>query len=236
MTQDLHHLAAAYTLDALDADERAAFEAHYPSCEICAAEVADFRETAAVLAADVAAPPPADLKASVMAEVSRTRQLSPRAGDVVELDRARSRRRRALRVVGAAAAAALLVVGTAVITRSGDDEFGPLLEAADASFVTLEGDTGSIEAIWSDELDQVLVQATSLADAGEGLTYALWSLRDGRATPAGLFEPEADGSLAQIIDLGDLDPAAWGVTIEPDGGSPQPTGEVLFLGEVSSDL
>lgn len=232
MTQDLHHLAAAYTLDALDADERAAFEAHYPSCEICSSEVADFRETAAVLAADVATPPPADLKASVMAEISRTRQLSPRRSDVVELDRARSRRQRAVRALGAVAAAVVLVAGTAVITRSGGDEFGPVLEAADARFVTLEGETGSIEAVWSDELDQVVIQATSLADPGDGLTYALWSLRDGEATPAGLFVPDSDGSLAEVLALDDLEPAAWGVTIEPDGGSPQPTGEVLFLGEV----
>lgn len=232
MTQDLHHLAAAYALDALDPDERVAFEAHYPSCEICAAEVADFRETAAVLAADVAVSPPADLKASIMAEVAQTRQLSPRRSDVVELDRVRARRRRLLQGVGAAAAAVLLVVGTVVVTGSDGDDFGPVLEAADASFVTLEGDAGSIEAIWSDELDQVVVQATGLADPGQGLTYALWSLRDGEAVPAGLFAPDADGSLAAVLDVDDLDPAAWGVTIEPDGGSPQPTGEVLFVGDV----
>ncbi|MEM7285722.1 MAG: anti-sigma factor [Actinomycetota bacterium] len=232
MTQDLHHLAAAYALDALEPDERAAFEAHYPTCDICSAEVSDFRETAAVLAADAAVPPPSDLKASVMAEISRTRQLSPRRGDAVELDRVRGRRGRVLRAVAAVAAAVVLVVGTTVITRSDDDRFAPLLEAVDATFVTLEGDAGSIEAVWSDELDQVLVQATSLADPGEGLTYALWSLRDGEASPAGLFAPDADGSLAELLDVDDLDPAAWGVTIEPESGSPQPTGEVLFVGEV----
>ena len=124
------------------------------------------------------------------------------------------------------------MAGTAVITRSGGDEFGPVLEAADASFVTLEGDAGSIEAVWSDELDRVVIQATSLADPGEGLTYALWSLRDGEATPAGLFAPDADGSLAEVLDVGDLEPSAWGVTIEPEGGSARPTGEVLFLGEI----
>ena len=69
MTQDLHHLAAAYALDALEPDERAAFEAHYPSCEICSREVVEFRQTAAVLAAQTATPPPADLRAAVMAEV-----------------------------------------------------------------------------------------------------------------------------------------------------------------------
>lgn len=231
MTQDLHHLAAAYALDALDAEERAAFEAHYPSCEICSTEVADFRETAAVLAADVATPPPADLKASVMAEVARTRQLSPRRTDVVQLDQARTRRR-GRRALAAAAAAVVLVAGTVIVTRSGSDEFGPVLEAADVSFVTLQGEPGSIEAVWSAELDQVLIRATSLADPGDGRTYALWSLRDGEAAPAGLFSPDNDGSVAEVLDVEGLEPDAWGVTIEPDGGSPQPTGEVIFLGDV----
>lgn len=231
MTSDLHHLAAAYALDALDADERAAFEAHAPTCAICSGEVADFRETAAVLAADVATPPPAELKASVMAEIARTRQLSPRRTEVVALDRAR-RPRRALTALAGAAAAAILVVSTALVVRSGTDEFGPLLEAADASFVTLEGEGGSIEAVWSAELDQVLVQATSLPSPGDGRSYALWSLRDDVATPAGLFVPDGDGTVVAVLDLDDLDPTAWGVTIEPDGGSPQPTGPVLYLGEL----
>ena len=47
---DIHHLAAAYALDALDARERAAFEAHYPSCEVCRADVLEFRSTLAVVA------------------------------------------------------------------------------------------------------------------------------------------------------------------------------------------
>ena len=58
MTDDLHHLAAAYALDALDESQRAEFEAHYPTCEICSAEVAEFRDVAATLAAAEAVEPP----------------------------------------------------------------------------------------------------------------------------------------------------------------------------------
>ena len=45
MTGDLHHLAGAYTLDALDDDERRAFEEHYPTCDICRAEVEDIHQS-----------------------------------------------------------------------------------------------------------------------------------------------------------------------------------------------
>ena len=42
---DIHQLAAAYALDAVDERERAEFEAHYPTCPVCRPEVAGFRET-----------------------------------------------------------------------------------------------------------------------------------------------------------------------------------------------
>ena len=42
---DVHHLAAAYALDALDRHEREAFEAHYDKCDVCRSDVMEFRET-----------------------------------------------------------------------------------------------------------------------------------------------------------------------------------------------
>ena len=46
MTSDDHQLAGAYALDALTGEERREYEEHYPTCEICTAEVAEFRATA----------------------------------------------------------------------------------------------------------------------------------------------------------------------------------------------
>ena len=87
MTDDVHALAAAYALDALDPEERRRFESHYPDCETCAAEVREFRATASHLGATVPAPLPGDLKARVMADVGRTRQLPPKVVPMAERTR-----------------------------------------------------------------------------------------------------------------------------------------------------
>ena len=55
----------------------------------------------------------------------------------------------------------------------------------------------------------------------------------GAATPAGTFEPADDGRrsivLAGSMNAGDT----IGVTVEPAGGSPAPTGEPLFVVETA---
>lgn len=55
---DVHHLAAAYALDALDDRERSAFEAHYGACEVCGTDVVEFRQTLTHVADSLATPPP----------------------------------------------------------------------------------------------------------------------------------------------------------------------------------
>lgn len=232
--RDLHHLAAAYALDALDTDERIAFEAHFPTCEICAADVRDGREVAAELAADVAKQPPPDLKASVMAEVGRTRQISPRVPDrVVDLRTRRDRTRRAA-WIGAAAAAVIAVVGfVGLVVRDDPGDLPDVVAAPDAIVTELEGVTGSLRVVWSPERDQVAVFGNDLADPGPGLAYALWFVRDdGSVAAAGLFEPGSTGSVRTVLDVDDLDTSGWGVTIEPDTGSPQPTGDIIFQAEI----
>ena len=59
---DIHKLTGAYALDAVDDIERARFEQHLATCEDCRAEVAELRETAALLADDVAVTAPASLR------------------------------------------------------------------------------------------------------------------------------------------------------------------------------
>ena len=60
---EIHHLGAAYALDALDERERAAYEAHFATCDICRTDVAEYRAAAADLASLTATPPPPDVKA-----------------------------------------------------------------------------------------------------------------------------------------------------------------------------
>ncbi|TDB76535.1 anti-sigma factor [Actinomadura sp. KC216] len=78
MREDVHALAGAYALDAIDdAEERRLFESHLAGCETCAAELSEFRATAARLGVAVAEAPPPRLRGRVLADIRRVRQLPP---------------------------------------------------------------------------------------------------------------------------------------------------------------
>jgi anti-sigma-K factor RskA len=69
--------AAPYALGALDETERASFEEHLASCDVCAAEVRELRDVAGLLA--MAAPsvsPPATLRERILADARRVRPIA----------------------------------------------------------------------------------------------------------------------------------------------------------------
>lgn len=228
MTADLHHLAAAYALDALDDVERREFERHYPTCEICASEVEDFRSVAASMAESTATKAPSGLKNSVMAEIAQTRQLSPRVAAATAPNR-----RISGRVMLAAAAALVLLAGVFAVTLPDKEtSVTEVVESADAVVTTLApsalSEDGYVQIVWSKDRDQVAVIGSSLSDPGDGKAYALWFLLDDGVAPAGLFLP-TNGSVSAVLDVDDLDANGWGITIEPDTGSEQPTTDVIFV-------
>lgn len=236
MTSELHHLAAAYALDALEEDERRAFEAHYPTCDVCSSEVDDFRSTTAALADSVQTAPPADLKARIMAEVTNTRQIPPIVPERVT-DLAERRRRKAPRstILAVAAAAVVAIAGLVAglqIDRSSD--FEQLVAAPDAVTTTLEptesASGGSVRVVWSAERSEVAVIADGLPDPGDDMAYQLWSVLDADGVaPAGTFATD-DGTFNDLIDGSTDDASGWGITIEPESGSEQPTSDILFVG------
>lgn len=236
MTEDLHHLAAAYALDALDEQERREFEAHYPSCAICSAEVADYRETAAHLADAVSSPPPADLKARIMAEVGETRQIAPilpeRVVDLAERKRRNQPRQRVLALAAAAIVAVVGFVGGLQFAGGGDD-VDVVLAAPDAVTLPLDGEAGQARVVWSPTENQAVLIASGFEDPGDGMAYELWLIDAEGANPTGLFVPDADGNVTIDLPLDGRTPAAWGITIEPDSGSTQPTEPILFIAETA---
>jgi anti-sigma-K factor RskA len=239
MVNDLHHLAAAYVLDALDGAERRAFEEHYPTCEICQQEVIDFRSTAAHLAAATAVTPPAALQQRVMAEIATTRQIAPRPGSV-PVDELAARRTRRIASALAVAAAVIVLVGASVfiVSSRNGSAIDDVVAAPDAQVVELaqvvdvDGETGSIRVVWSPSRDQLAFFGNDLPDPGAGKTYELWGIsEEAGALSAGQFDP-VDGTVRAVADIGDMEPTAWGITIEPDGGSPVATTEIIFFGEM----
>ena len=77
MSDDIHGLSGAYAVDAVDADERVAFEQHLAVCSQCREEVASLRAAATQLAGMTETAPPAGLRAAVLREISSIRPLPP---------------------------------------------------------------------------------------------------------------------------------------------------------------
>lgn len=233
MTDDLHSLAAAYALDALDPLERRRFEAHYPECPQCREEVAGFRETAARLPATSPAALPSDLKARVMAEVAGTRQLPPRVKE------APSGRRRTPLITLAAAVVVVALVGFAfVLSRAGSDtadqELAQVLSAPDAVTVALEGDGDTtLRVVYAASQDRAVLVGADLDPVPDDETYQLWTLAGSEPSSAGVFRPAGDGEVLSTVTAPGVAPDAWAVTVEPDGGSPAPTGDILYQGSAA---
>ena len=230
MTNDVHHLAAAYALDALDPDERAMFESHLDDCDACRADVAEFGGVAGELATATAVTPPPGLRDAVLSDIAETRQERP---PVERIDVARRRPRSGV-LMAVAAAVIGLIAGAAivlsVIDRSSDADV--VLSAPDAITTPLEGSDGSVRVVWSTELGQAVLLGDGLADPGDGREYELWAIVEEGPLPTGLFTPD-DGSVEALFDLDPAaaSPAAWGITNEPEGGSPAPTGDILYFAE-----
>jgi anti-sigma-K factor RskA len=236
---DIHQLAAAYALDAVDDRERAEFEAHYPTCPVCRPEVAGFRETLSQVAAAVAVAPPASLKADVMAEISATRQLSPLLPDsVIDLASHRRRRQRMLRTLTVAAALIVIATGAFVVGRhsSGSDDYATEAAAVfaktDTLNTTLTGTgTGSFKVAWSPSANKAVVVGDGLADPGPGKAYELWLIDDTGAHAVRLLDKASDQEVRRVVKV-DGQPKEWAVTVEPQGGVDAPTSDPVFSGTV----
>lgn len=85
-----HELIGAYAVDALEQNERLAFERHLETCRACQLELAGLRDALAGLSDDYAAEPPPALRAAVLDAVAGLPDLDDRgaatADDPVGVD------------------------------------------------------------------------------------------------------------------------------------------------------
>ncbi|MFK5633894.1 anti-sigma factor domain-containing protein [Ornithinimicrobium sp. LYQ103] len=241
----VHDLAAAYAVDAVDETERARFEAHLSTCPDCTAVVQELREAAVELSTDLEVAPPADLRGRVLAAVAAdaaagrategTAHTVHTGGDVVPLRASRrpahrdaGRPARPARWLAAAAAAAVVVVGGWGVTQVlGADPAERIVAASDAREYSARTDVGTVEVISSADRDAAVLRLPSDVDPPpEGSVYQAWFVgADGSARSAGVLTVE-------VLDEGDVvlegtpeGAAAVGLTVEPAGGSQQPTTE-----------
>ena len=228
---DVHKLTGAYALDAVDDIERARFEQHLATCEDCRAEVAEMRETAALLAESTAVEPPASLRASVLAGISQVRPIPPEVGR----PEGASRRRFPLLV----AAALVIIAGFgAVVWQPWSTDEAQLsateqvLRADDAKEVTVDlGEAGRATIVRSVSHNAAVIVAEDMAPAPEGKVYELWLWSGDEFLPAGLMPNDPDHTT--LLEGDAAVAGAAGITIEPEGGSEKPTTEPIALFDFS---
>ncbi|NAS20761.1 anti-sigma factor [Herbidospora sp. NEAU-GS84] len=236
MNDEIHTLSGAYALNALPLRELGEFEGHLSRCEACTIEVRGLQETAARLGVAVAEAPPRALKSRVMAQIAEVRQEPPPIDEeppvaVVPLRRRPGRWALALAAVSAAAAVSVGVVAVNEI-RSRDasiEETQSLLAAPDAVVrrVAMTGG-GSATVVASESRGKVMF-TSDLPALDPSRTYQLWTIGGERIRSAGLV----DGGGVRTATV-DLPPGTdhLGVTVEPAGGSEQPTTEPVMLAKV----
>lgn len=242
---DIHILTGAYAVDALPDEERELFEAHLDVCEACAEEVTELQATAARLGETAFVPPSNALRARVLAEIDATRQ-EPPAGreEVVALDVRRPTPRWVTALV--ASAAAVLVVGVVGLgfvindlnARLGEVETSAsrmtdLLAAPDARTISAEGPNGSVaRLVVSPSRGEAMFVASEMEPAPQEHTYELWVHGDNEPVKAGLFDVDPDGTATHLLTNDLSNAVAIGVTVEPEGGSPQPSGDPVMVLEL----
>jgi Anti-sigma-K factor rskA len=234
---DPHALSGAYAVNAIDDElERDRFERHLHRCQQCSSEVRGLSETATRLAYNVSRPPPELMRDRVLTAVSQTRQLPP----VVD-KRAQDRVMRsgpwwrlwtgAPYVLAMASVIALIVilVGQASTDRQLDQAkariaaLTAVLSAPDSRAKTQTTSNGTrATVVYSLRRHALVFTSHGLPPLPSGKVYQLWLIGKHIRSGGLLTEGPSESSkplLAEGLRPGD----EVGLTVEPAGGTKQPT-------------
>jgi anti-sigma-K factor RskA len=246
---ELLELAAAYALGATSPDETAAIEAELPKSPELAAEVSSFRDVAAGLAQLEPVRPSMQLGSRLMERIHS--EPGPRTARAPLALRTPWWRRGSMWAI-AASVVALVGLGAESFVLwnrwqyaqakleyrervlntllHGEKDLRVIhLKAAD----TVKGP--GIQFFWNESHASGVVHAFRLPPAPANHAYQIWVMINGRPTSMRVFNSDPDGhALVENLALPASSRGATAVlvTLEPAGGSPQPTTEPFLKGVV----
>jgi anti-sigma-K factor RskA len=224
-------LLPAYALGCLDLDEKVLVQEHVVTCASCQAELRELEMVNSSLAyAAPAAVPPESLKKRLLATCRPQRGFSwfnalferwPKLVPATAL---------------AACLLAVLFATSTLMLWQGAKQ--PLSSIAAMRIIPLQGTDNMPSAVGRLVADTATGQGWLLVDAlqplKESLQYQLWLIRDGQRTSGGVFSVSQEGManvrIASIRPFSAYD--SVGITIEPFGGSPRPTGKKVLGGRI----
>ncbi len=230
--RDPHTLTGVYALGVMDDAERNRFERHLNRCQPCTREVRGLREVTARLAMAVALPTPPQLRERVLAAARTTSQLPAvmqRGERGVTGSAWRLRLAAGAATVGVAAAVAL---GVAQVSTQHDlsqaqaqnRAIAAILAATDVRVLTASTSVGGAgTVVVSPARRDMIFVAAGLPALPAAKVYQLWLIGPPRIRSAGLLPAAQAGRTAPVLASGLNAGDKVGVTVEPAGGSAQPT-------------
>jgi anti-sigma-K factor RskA len=241
MAGDLHvsEVLPAYALGSLDEEEADRVSQHLAGCPVCQAELQPYLGVAGQLA--WAAPevvPPARVKQQLMLRIEGQRVLAESPHVTSWWPQLTGLFRRSASAW--ALASVILIVALASSTLwlwrqaygSGGSGAGRMQVVALVATDAAPGAMGRLVMSMDGEYGTLVVDGLSPLDAGH--QYQLWLIRDGQRTSGGVFSVNQGGY--GVLEISAPEPlvsyASYGITVEPAGGSPGPTGEKVLGGSL----
>ena len=245
--EHVFELLAGYALGILDEEELSQVTEHLQSCDVCRREYVAYTETARQLARIAAQPIPApELKAKVLQKVNQasgyhqSKIPNPAPGKISFRDVLGNLFRRPVGLAfGVLTLLVILLLGVNnILLRQQVEELQAQVPSGYMQIVRLEGtdltpETSGYVMVFRDQ-NYGSLAVTHAPLLTEDQQYQIWLIQDGVRTSGGVFSVNEDGygnlmvSAKQPLDSFQ----SFGVTIEPLGGSPQPTGEKILGGEL----
>ncbi|WP_104127957.1 anti-sigma factor [Cryobacterium sp. Y57] len=157
---------------------------------------------------------------------------TPRPSTATERAQARWFKRPSQFILAIAAAVALFVGGISLGQALNSNEFKSQQAASLAQInaandsqraATTTVDGQEVTLVWSNTLGISALLVDNLPALPSDQDYQLWYMNDGDATSAGTFDSSGDGTVWRVLDGTMHTGDQVGVTVEPTGGSDQPT-------------
>jgi len=220
----IRDLLPGYALGCLDAQDERAVASHIQTCPQCREDLRSYARVTDQLVSSVPpAEPPAGLERRLMSAIRR------RPARFVAW-------RQPLTAVAAVVAVALIsgniLQWNGVIHRPGPVSAAALVTATLAGTGDARGAFGTVVLDQADREGVLAVTGLALLDSAH--QYQVWLVRGGERRSAGVFSvnEEGYGSLVLAVPADFRDFRSMGISVEPMGGSPAPTGARVMTGSL----
>ena len=238
VAEHMFELIPAYALGILDEVETRQVSDHIQACESCRAELGAYRAVVDELPlAAMETQPPPQLKAKIMSQVAKPHpaEPQPKASWWQQVSQRLAFKSPAWGMVSLA-----LIVLLGVSNLFLWQQLNGIQDPAQNTLATVPlagsevnpGATGLLVISRDGEHGTLVVDGLPSLD--DSRQYQLWLIRDGQRTSGGVFSADAEGYSSLWIYAPDplISYDSFGVTIEPAGGSPVPTGERVLGGQL----